>query len=102
MADENEKFFDGKTIFAIIAVIVCIPYVLYKIVTSNMSRTNKVLCLIATAPSVLCGLFYIGILAVSPIVFMFVCLDSDAWPLGVAIGFFIFVVVKGLIDRLSE
>ena len=82
--------------------IVCIPSVLYKIVTSKMSGTNKVLCLIASVPSVLCGLFYIGILAAFPIVFMFVCFDSDAWPLGVAIAFFIFVAIKGLIDRLSE
>lgn len=100
MNEKEEKFFDLPTILAIVAVVIAIPYYLIATVFNpKLDLTDRILALCATLPSLIYGIFYLAILVVAPVGFMLVCLSSDAWPLGLMIGFFLLL---GLISFVKN
>ena len=101
MSEKEESFFNASNVLAIIALVIAIPYYLVATVFNpKLDVTDRILCLCATLPSLIYGIFYLTILVIAPVGFMMVCLASDAWPLGLMIGFFLLLGVIGLVKNL--
>ena len=90
----EEPFFDSSTILAIIAIVVGLPiYLLGTVFNKSLSLSDRILCGAAILPNLIYALFYLIIFAVAPFGFMVCCLASDAWPLGLMIGFFLVLII---------
>lgn len=89
MSSKEEKFFDLPTILALIGLIIALPALLIGIFfNKKFDITDKILLVLSALPTIIYGLFYLCIFAVAPFAFMICCFQSDAWPLGVMIAFF--------------
>ena len=98
---EKHEFWDMPTSLAIVAIIIGIPYFLIATVFNPKVRlSDRIICYLATLPSLMAGIFYGMIIIAFPIVLMFVSFQSDAWPLGFMIAFFLSLVVIQAIKRI--
>ena len=101
MSEGNKEFWDMPTVLAVIAIIVGIPYFLIATVFNPKIRlSDRIICYLATLPSLLSAIFYGAIMIAFPIVLMVVSLQSDAWPLGLMIAFYLSLVVIQAIKRI--
>ena len=101
MSKQDEGFFDFTTVLAIAAVVIGLPlYLLGTVFNKDLSTSDRTLCGLAILPTVIYAVFYLLIFVAAPFVFMVVCLQSDAWPLGLLIGFFIVLAITSFFKNV--
>ena len=101
MNSKEEKFFDLPTILALIGLIIALPALLIGICfNKKFDITDKILLLLSSLPVIIYGLFYLCIFAVVPFAFMCCCFQSDAWPLGVMIAFFMILLAISFVKNV--
>lgn len=101
MNSKEEKFFDLPTILALIGLIIALPALLIGIFfNKKFDITDKILLVLSSLPVIIYGLFYLCIFAAVPFVFMCCCFQSDAWPLGVMIAFFMILLAISFVKNV--
>ncbi len=101
MSDNEKKFFDLPTILALLGLVISLPMLIFGIFCNKkFDVTDKILLLCSALPTIIYGLFYLCIFAVAPFAFMICCFQSDAWPLGVMIAFFMFLLAGSFIKNV--
>ena len=101
MSSEEEKFFYLPTILALIGLIIALPALLIGIFfNKKFDITDKILLVLSALPTIIYGLFYLCIFAVAPFAFMICCFQSDAWPLGVMIAFFMVLLAISFVKNV--
>lgn len=101
MNSKEEKFFDLPTILALIGLIIALPALLIGIFfNKKFDITDKILLVLSSLPTIIYGLFYLCIFAVAPFAFMICCFQSDAWPLGVMIAFFMILLAISFVKNV--
>ena len=103
MSEKQEIFFDASTIMALVGLVFAIPtYFILTVFNPKYDLGEKIVFFLVSLPSLIFGLFIIGIFLSIPFTFIVLSFEGDAWPVGVIMIFFLILFVVGVIRNVGS